>query len=293
MKKPMKLIALIFTVFYFIPNSNESILESVLFITQVKSFLGEDEKRKISNISIFYNSLLESLLKEIKSSGGSFFKVELIKQFFIIRSFLFTFSGKPLDKVLNFNELEELKNHVMNLLYEYKNQGFVNTSSLEGNKIYNLYRSLFLDEYIFSNPDSNSLKELEYFQSLVILVLILEYELHIKFYERVLSSLKTDRIKTSLYKDGLRDLKQGKRELTQNLAKSIRQAMSGGRLFILNRIYTGFDTEYQLESDELNILLAYTSSSYSRVYICIKPFRIESESTRSSEVILEIVKMIR
>ena len=316
MKKSMKVIALIFTIFHFIPNfslytifhfipnfslytifhfiptSNESFLESVLFITQVKSFLDEDEKRKISNISLFYNSLLESLLKEIKLSGGSFFKVGIIKQFFVIRSFLFIFCGKPLDKVLNFNELEELKNLVMDILLEYKNQGFVNTSSLEGNKIYNLYRSMFLNEHIFSNPDSNSLKEVEYFQSLVILVLILEYELHIKFYERLIS-LKTDKNKTSLYKDGLRDLKQGRRELTQNLVKSVRQAMSGGRMFILNRIYTGFDTEYQPESAELNTLLAYTSSSYSRVYLCIKPFRIETESTKSSEMILEIVKMIR
>jgi len=294
MKKSIKKLALIITLFYFftfLPNYHESYLESVLFITQVKSFLDEDEKRKIFNSSIFYNELLESLLNDIKSSGGSFFKVENIKKFFIIRSFLFSFCGKPLDRVLSLNELEELKNHVMNILYEYKHQGFVNTSFLEGNKIYNLYRSLFLNEFIFSNPDSKSLKEIEFFQSLILLVLILEYELHIKFYEK-----RSDLLKTIKFKEGLRDLKLGKRELTQNLSKSIRQTLSGGRLFILNRIYTGFDTEYQSESDVLNTLLAYTTSSYSRAYLCIKPFRLElseGESPKSSEIVLEIIKMIR
>jgi len=305
MKKTIDLIALIFTLFCFLPNNNDflpttnEIIESVLFITQIKSFLDEDEKRKICNTSIFYNELLESLLNDIKCSGGSFFKVENLKTFFIIRSFLFNYCGKPLDRVLTLHELEELKNSVISILYEYKHQGFVNTSFLEGNKIYNLYRSLFLNEFIFSNPDSTSLKEIEYYQSLVILVLILEYELHIKYYEKKLAFLKTDtslKTGTSVLIDGLRDLKQGKRELTQNLAKSIRQTMSGGRIFILNRIYTGFDTEYQPESDEINTLLAYTTSSYSRSYLCIKPFRLdlsEEDSPKTSEVILEIIKMIR
>jgi len=305
MKNSFKIIALILTLFCFLPNNNDflptvnDIIESVLFITQIKSFLDEDEKRKIYNTSIFYNELLESLLNDIKCSGGSFFKVESIKTFFIIRSFLFNYCGKPLDRVLTLHELEELKNRVMYILYEYKHQGFVNTSFLEGNKIYNLYRSLFLNELVFSNPDSTSLKEIEYYQSLVILVLILEYDLHIKFYEKKLALLKTDtslKPDISLYKDGLRDLKHGKRELTQNLAKSIRQTLSGGRLFILNRIYTGFDTEYQPESDEINTLLAYTTSSYSRAYLCIKPFRLdlsEGNSPKTSEVIIEIIKMIR
>jgi len=210
MKNSINLIALILTLFCFLPNNNDflptvnEIIESVLFITQIKSFLDEDEKRKIGNTSIFYNDLLESLLNDIKCSGGSFFKVENLKTFFIIRSFLFNYGGKPLDRVLTFHELEELKNRVMSILYEYKHQGFVNTSFLEGNKIYNLYRSLFLNEFIFSNPDSTSLKEIEYYQSLVILVLILEYELHIKFYEKKLAFLKSDtslKTDTSSYKD--------------------------------------------------------------------------------------------
>jgi len=186
MKKHRNLFALFFTLFYILLNSSvaaESYLESVLFITQVKSFLDEEEKRKLSKTSIFYNDLLENLLKDIKSSGGCFFNIDQIKKFFIIRSFLFSFLGKPFDRKLTIEELIGLKNGVMDLLFEYKKQGFINTHLLERNKIYNLYRSLFLDEFIFSKPNTNSLRDIEYFQSLIILVLILEYELHIKFYE--------------------------------------------------------------------------------------------------------------
>ena len=304
MKKSMKLLALIFTLFLFLfhlPKIDDSfleasILESVLSIIQIKSFLDEEEKRKVFNSHVFYNALLEKLFKEIKTRGGGFFKLDQIKMFLVIRSFLFSFSGIPLDKELSIEELQRLKNCIMDLLFDYKNQGFLNTLLLERNKIYNLYRSLFLDENIFSNPNSNSFRELEFFQSLIILILVLEYELYIKNHEQKLDSLKKLRMETRECKEILLDLKMVKRGLIQNLNKSIRQILTGGRLYILDRIYTGFDTEYQAESDMVNTLLAYTTSSYSRVYLCIKPFRIEISDDRppkSNELVLEVVKMIR
>jgi len=314
MKKHRKLFALIITLFYIllkssiVPESNiegmlfiqlksfldDSYLESVLYITQVKSFLDEEEKRKLSKTSIFHNDLLENLIKDIKSSGG-FFNIDQIKKFFIIRSFLFSILGKPLDRKFTIEELIGLKNSVMDLLYEYKQQGFINTLLLERNKIYNLYRSLFLDEFIFSKPNTKSLREIEYFQSLITLVLILEYELHIKFYERKLDSLKKLKMDTIYYKEGLQDLRELKRELIQSLSTPIKQTLTGGRLQILDRIYTGFDTEYQSESDVKNSLLAYSTSTYSKVYLHIKPFRLElSENPpRSRELLLELIKLIR
>jgi len=298
MKKHRNLFALIITLFYILLNSSvvaESYLESVLFITQVKSFLDEDEKRKLSKTSIFYNDLLENLLKDVKSSGGCFFNIDQIKKFFILRSFLFSFLGKPLDRKFTIEELVGLKNSVMDLLYDYKKQGYINTHLLERNKIYNLYRSLFLDEFIFSKPSTNSLRDIEYFQSLVILVLILEYELHIKFYERKLDSLKKLKMDTIFYKEGLQDLRVLKRELIQSLSTPIKQTLTGGRLYILDRIYTGFDTEYQAESDVNNTLLAYSTSTYSKVYLHIKPFRLElSENPpKSRDLVLELLKLIR
>ena len=294
MKVSIILLALIFTVFYFLLREEEKFLESVLFMTHIKSFLDDVDKTKVGRITKFYNKILEDLLQVIKDLRGDFFKGDQIKNFLIIRSFLFIFSGKPMDKILLMEELEEFKNCILSLLFEYKGQGYVNSILLEKNKIYNLYRSFFLDEFIFTKPDSKSLKEIEYFQSLILLILILEYELHIKYYEIKLERYKKLKVDTSKYKEGLQDLKVVKRELIQNLVKSVRQSLTCGRIYFLDRIYTGFDTEYQSESDTQNSLLAYTTSSYSRVNLCIKPFGISEESTsKSTEMILELLKMIR
>jgi len=255
-------------------------LQSALFITEVKSYVSRTDLKLVKTPS-FYHSLLEEALMEERT----FTDITIFKRILFIRSFLLKNIDLPVDKILTLPELLKLLEITEKMRVC---EGFTSPESLNSLKIWSLYRSLFLKGSIFEEPCKKNLQEVEYFQSLIFLILILEYELHIKYYKGKKLS--------SGCKHLLRDIEHDKRSLYKKLKIEIRKNLSMNRVSFLSRVYTSFDTEYQLESSEMNELLAYTSCSYNQFFLSIKPLDLKplkELKLASCDMLLSLIHLLR
>ena len=188
-------------------------------------------------------------------------------QFFIFRGILYNLIGYVPHRSFDSVCIKSLINSVLSEFYNFKIDGYVNQRNLESNKIFCIFRS-FYPEYneIFDSKEPiklSQLTELEHFHNLVILVLLFDLELTIK---RVSETIFFD-------KGQLLDLKQERVMLQKTLSGGIRVSLSRNRLIIINRLYTGFDTEYQCVDSQTNELLCYTTASIGE---CLLKIRCDS-----------------
>jgi len=187
--------------------------------------------------------------------------------FFIFRGILYKMIGYDPYRLFDSVCIKSLINNVLSEFYNFKKDGYVNQRNLESNKIFCIFRS-FYPEYnkIFDCKEPiklSQLTELEHFHNLVILVLLFDLELTIK---NVSETIGFD-------KGVLLDLKQERVILQKTLSGGIRVSLSRNRLILINRLYIGFDTEYQCVDSLTNELLCYTTASMGE---CLLKIRCDS-----------------
>jgi len=235
---------------------------------------------KVLKTSRFYNSLFENLLSVLQTYP--FYQIKVLGKVFILRAYLFNLIQLPPDKILNYQELEAFREGVLNLLHI--NNGYLNIDKLESSKLFNFFRSS-------SQPEMKlGYTEVECFHSLIILILLLEYELYTVYYEDLYNSKNNDK---GSVKNFLSDIKEHKRELRNLLTFDIKVLLTKTRINLMNKIYSGFDTEFQMLSSDCNELLAYTTCSYSKQFICIKNLDLNIRESVYKQQLVEMVKILR
>ena len=272
-----------YTIFYTILffqdhlSSNISHL-GIMCITQIRNFVPEIELKRLKTSKI-YNSLFENLITSL--GLHSFYKIKTLNKVFLLRTYLFNLLHLPSDKILNYHELESFRSGVMNLLHS--NNGYLNNEKLDENKLLNFFKSSYQKDL------KGHYNEVQGFHTLIILIILLEYELYTIFYE----DLYNKTIEKGFVKTILLDIKDTKRSLRKMLTIEIRVLLSKTRINLLSKIYSGFDTEFQMLSSEYNEMLAYTLCSYSKQFICIKNLEFNIIENSCKEQIIELIKILR
>lgn len=272
--------ALFFTLFSTLYPHDHLLLDlNIMCITQIKNFVPEIEL-KLLKTSKIYNKLFEDLISRLRLHP--YYKIKTLNKVFLLRTYLFNLLHLPSDKILNYHELESFQEGVMNLLHS--NNGYLNNEKLAYNKLLNFFRSSY-------QVDLNGCyNEVQCFHSLIILIILLEYELYTGYYED-LYNLKT--IDKKFVKTVLLDIKETKRFLRKLLTPEVKVLISKTRITMLNKIYSGFDTEFQMLSSVYNELLAYTICSYSKQYICIKNMEFNISGSSCKEELIVLIKILR
>ena len=252
---------------------------NIMCITQIRNSVPETEL-KILNTSRFYNYLFENLLSVLQDYP--FYKIKDLGKVFVLRAYLFSLVQLSPDKILNYQELEIFREGVLNLLHS--NNGYLNKEKLESNKLLNFFRSS-------SQPDMKlDYNEVQCFYSLIILILLLEYELYTMYYEDLYNRNTEGKESLKIF---LSDIKENKRKLRNHLASEFKVLLSKTRINLMNKIYSGFDTEFQMLSSNNNELLAYTTCSYSKQFICIKNLDLGIIESVYKAQLVEMIKILR
>jgi len=248
-------------------------------ITQIRNFVPEKELKNLKTSKI-YHSLFENLISVLRPH--SFFKIKTLGKIFLLRTHLFNLLNLPHDRILTYHELEFFREGTMNLLYS--DNGYLDRERLENDKLLNFYRSSNQVEM------KDSFKEIQSFHTLIIMIILLEYELYSRYYEDLynLKTLEKEFIKTLLM-----DIKETKRNLRNRLIPEVKALLSKTRVNIKNIIYSGFDTEFQMLSSVENEMLAYTLCSYSKQYICIKNLEFNIMESLCKDQLIELIKIVR
>jgi len=267
-----------YTIFYMVITSDISHL-SIMCITQIRNFVPEKELKCLKTSEI-YNSLFENLISVLRPH--SFYKIKTLGKVFLLRAYLFNVLNLPHDRILTYQELELFRGGVMTLLYS--DNGYLSKDRIENDKLLNFYRSSNQVEM------KDSFKEIQSFHTLIIMIILLEYELYSRYYEDLYNH-KT--LEKELVKTQLMDIKETKRNLRKLLIPEVKALLSKTRINIKNKIYSGFDTEFQMLSSEENEMLAYTLCSYSKQYICIKNLEFNIIESLCKDQLIEMIKIVR
>ena len=252
---------------------------NIMCITQIRNSVPETEL-KILRTTRFYNSLFENLLSVLQAYP--FYQLKDLGKVFILRTYLFNLMQLPPDKILDYRELEVFREGVLKLLLI--NNGYLNIDKLESSKLLNFFKSS-------SHPEMKlGYNEVECFHSLIILILLLEYELYTIYYEDLYNRENAEK---GSVKNFLSDIKETKRKLRNFLTFDVKVLLSRSRINLMNKIYSGFDTEFQMLSSDYNELLAYTTCSYSKQYICIKNLDLNIRESICKDQLVEMVKILR
>ena len=253
---------------------------NIMCITQIKNFVPEIELKQLKTSKI-YNKLFENLISALRLHPD-FYNIKTLNKVFLLRTYLFNMLHLPSDKILNYHELESFQDGVMNLLHS--NNGYLNNEKLAYNKLLNFFRSSY-------QVDLNGCyNEVQCFHTLIILIILLEYELYSCYYED-LYNIKT--IDKKFVKTVLLDIKETKRFLRSLLTLEVRVLLSKTRINLMNKIYSGFDTEFQMLSSGCNEMLAYTICSYSKQFICIKNLEFDISGRLCKEELITLIKILR
>jgi len=238
----------------------------------------ETELKQLKTPKI-YNKLFENLISMLRLHP--YYNIKTLNKVFLLRTYLFNILHLPSDKILNYQELESFQEGVMNLLHS--NNGYLNNEKLAFNKLLNFFRSSY-------QVDLNGCyNEVQCFHTLVILIILLEYELYTGYYEDLHNHKTFDK---RFVKTVLLDIKETKRFLRKLLTPEVKVLISKTRITMLNKIHSGFDTEFQMLSSECNEMLAYTICSYSKQYICIKNLEFDIKGSLCKELIT-LIKILR
>lgn len=196
-----------------------------------------------------------------------------------------------------FYNLANINRHVStikSLLYNFDNKGFVDITVLDRNKIFCLFRTTFPElEFHFvkaiegSNP-SYLLFLLHHLFNIVLLFLIIDCKLTLSHYKSIKSNTTPNYelflnpnpdpklvAESRAADESLDDLELEAVSLTGKITTGVRQELKKRRLGFLNKIYTGFDTEFETVEVRSVDVLCYTLACYSRSYIRYRPLKID------------------
>jgi len=227
------------------------------------SFISRDILKNTQEI----NKNLHPCIKQLNLKD---FNVDQLSKFFSLRSLVFSTVGINPSKILNYSQIKEFISLVLKLFYSFNSKGYVSQGCMESNKIFNIFRSYYPQyKNVFRNTEikfASTACELEHFHNLIILVLLFEIEVYLRYYTE---------LKSIDFKEVVCLLKQEKVELNKTLSGGIRVSLSRNRLIIQDRIYVGFDTEYKNLDSHTNELLCYTTASMSESLLKIRSSKID------------------
>jgi len=245
-----------------------------------------------SVVSKTESCILHPYIKNLVLKG---FSIQETSMFFTLRNLLFFSLEDQPSVIKKYDSLKTFIDRVLKEFHSFQSDGFVNQRNMESNKIFNIFRSLypsFNEIFKGGNPPFISWRyELEHFHNLIILILLFEIELYILNH--------TDE------SDGFNSeervlLKQYRSELNSLLSGGIRLTLSKNRLLVVDRIYTGFDTEYKVLDSKTNKILCYTTSTLAESFIKIRDGSVDyslkegiSYTPQTSRLISTGVSIIR
>jgi len=217
-----------------------------------------------SVISKTESCVLHPYIKNMVLKG---FSNQETSMFFTLRNLLFFSLEDQPSVIKKYDSLKIFIDRVLREFHSFQSDGFVNQRNMELNKIFNIFRSLYPSyNEIFKggNPPFISWRyELEHFHNLIVLILLFEIELYILNH--------TDETEGGDFGSEERVLlKQYRSELNSLLSGGIRLTLSKNRLLVVDRIYTGFDTEYKVLDSKTNKILCYTTSTLAESFIKIR-----------------------
>ena len=211
---------------------------------------------------------LKNLHPLITQLNLEIFNSKELSMFFVLRSLLFCITKQNPSEILSYCELKDFLSNVLSIFYQFNLDGYVNQQNMESNKIFNIFRSFYpyyKDVFAQNKKYLSWNHELEHFHNLIILTLIFEIELYIKHFSQSENGNTCDSMKEIVCL-----LKQEKTELTKTLSGGIRASLSKNRLICIDRIYIGFDTEYNNIDSQTNNILCYTTASISEGLLKIR-----------------------
>ena len=217
-----------------------------------------------SVISKTESCILHPYIKNMVLKG---FSNQETSMFFTLRNLLFFSLEDQPSVIKKYDSLKTFIDRVLREFHSFQSDGFVNQRNMELNKIFNIFRSLYPNyNEIFKvgEPPFISWRyELEHFHNLIVLILLFEIELYILNH--------TDETDGGDFNSEERVLlKQYRSELNSLLSGGIRLTLSKNRLLVVDRIYTGFDTEYKVMDSKTNKILCYTTSTLAESFIKIR-----------------------
>jgi len=208
---------------------------------------------------------LHPLIKQLNLED---FNSKELSMFFVLRSLLFCITKQNPSEILSFRQLKEFLSNTLSLLYQYNLDGYVNQQNMELNKIFNIFRSFYpyyKDVFTQNKKTLSWNHELEHFHNLIILILLFEIELYIKYF-----SFEEEEDTSDILKETVCLLKHEKNQLNKTLSGGIRTSLSKNRLVIIDRFYIGFDTEYKNVDSQTNNILCYTTASITESLLKIR-----------------------
>jgi len=188
--------------------------------------------------------------------------------YFIFRGVLYNTFGYDPHCVFCHVKIKNLIHDVLLEFYSFRKDGYVNQQNLECNKIFRIFKSFYpVYNEIFNVKNTfklSILSELEHMHNLIILFLLYDLEVTLRFVEsRYITekNLKFNREQLDRTRAILFDLKDERSQLQKTLSGGIRISLSKNRVVYIKRIYVGFDTEYKTLDSHTNKLLCYTTAS--------------------------------
>jgi len=212
---------------------------------------------------------LHPLIKQLNLED---FNPKDLSMFFVLRSLLFCITKQNPSEILSFRQLKEFLSNTLTLFYQYNLDGYVNQQNMELNKIFNIFRSFYpyyKDVFTQNKKTLSWNHELEHFHNLIILILLFEIELYIKYF-----SFEEEEEEDNL-KETVCLLKQEKNQLNKTLSGGIRTSLSKNRLVLIDRLYIGFDTEYKNVDSQTNNILCYTTASITESLLKIRNISVD------------------
>jgi len=240
---------------------------------------------------------IHPLIKNLCFEG---FNSRELAVFLTLRSLLFCLLKTNPSEILVYEELNSFLSKILTLFYRFNLDGYVNRQNMELNEIFNIFRSFYpFYKDVFTQGKRSLNHELEHFHNLIILILLFEIELYIKYFTLCETETENEDEKDKI-KETVCLLKQDRSELNKTLSGGIRVSLTRNRLVLIDRIYLGFDTEYKNIDSQNNDLLCYSTASISEGILKIRSDNVDF-SLKEGSVYLPItaslivigVKLIR
>lgn len=186
---------------------------------------------------------------------------------------LYKLSGSKSDD-FNPTNISKHIDFITNALYDYKNQGFVSSNFLKENSVFS---SIALRFNRFKKLEQRQLlADIEYYNDLVLLLLYKDLLL----LEILYKPKETD----DLFYSTL----ERKTLLFSMISGDVRLSIKQQRICFNERIYTGFDTEFETIDYGKNKLLCFTTSTFSRFVFIIKTPSL----IKTKDLLLESLKYL-
>lgn len=227
-----------------------------------------------TKITVLY--LDEKSLTTVLSSNSSplipfshFTQAFSIAKIILVQKLLFGLSECKYDDY----SLQNIKTHVSrisNELFNYNKEGFIQPDAVSSNRVVRIFRSVFPELEPFFLEGSNTIYQLFILQHLANITLLL---LQVEYKLALAKDEKTD--VTAEEADFLKDLELDVKDLRGKITPGIRSELTRRRMTVYNKVYSGYDTEYQVEEIRSVDLLCFTLASYSRSYLRYIPLNID------------------